>query len=309
MSSKIDAIIADLLEKIADMSGTPKGAYNIRKDGKLASRSSSEHIEITSKTDKSGIDIRIQPGTKGEQVHIPVVITESGLSEEVYNDFFIGEDCDVDIVAGCGIHNCGEQRSQHDGIHTFYVGKNSRVRYTEKHYGSGDGNGERVMNPQTVVYLEEGASIQLDTAQLRGVDSTKRYTKIVVGKDGEAVVTERLLTHGKQLAESEMDVLLEGENSTGRVISRSVAQDDSHQVFYPRMVGENQCFGHVQCDAIIMDNAKIKAIPAITCNHTDAQLIHEAAIGRIAGDQILKLMTLGLTSEEAEERILNGFLQ
>ena len=307
--SKIDDIIADLLEKIADMHGTPEGAYNIRRDGQLGARASSKNIEITSKTDKSGIDIRIRPGTRGEQVHIPVVITESGLSEVVYNDFFIGEDCDVDIVAGCGIHNCGEQRSQHDGVHTFYVGKGSRVRYTEKHYGSGEGTGERVMNPQTVVYLEEGASIQLDTSQIRGVDSTKRYTKIVLGKDAEAVVTERLLTHGRQVAESEMDVVLEGENSTTRVISRSVAQDESHQIFYPRVIGENKCFGHVQCDAIIMDNAKVKAIPAITCNHTDAQLIHEAAIGRIAGDQILKLMTLGLTPEEAEERILDGFLQ
>lgn len=213
------------------------------------------------------------------------------------------------IVAGCGIHNDGCDTSQHDGVHTFYVGKNSHIRYTEKHYGEGEGTGARIMNPQTVVYLEEGAAIDMETVQIRGVDSTKRYTKIVVGKDGEAVITEKLLTHGTQLAESEMDIVLEGEDSTGRVISRSVAQDDSRQVFYPRMVGENKCFGHVQCDSIIMDSAKIKAIPAITCNHTDAQLIHEAAIGRIAGEQILKLMTLGMTEEEAEEKILNGFLQ
>lgn len=305
----MNPIDSNMLFQIANMKGTPKGAYNIRKDGQLDSRASSKNIEITSKTDKSGIDIRIADNTKGEECHIPVLITQSGLNEMVYNDFFIGENCDVLIVAGCGIHNDGCDTSQHDGVHTFYVGKNSHIRYTEKHYGEGEGTGARIMNPQTVVYLEEGAAIDMETVQIRGVDSTKRYTKIVVGKDGEAVITEKLLTHGTQLAESEMDIVLEGEDSTGRVISRSVAQDDSRQVFYPRMVGENKCFGHVQCDSIIMDSAKIKSIPAITCNHTDAQLIHEAAIGRIAGEQILKLMTLGLTEEEAEEKILNGFLQ
>ncbi len=285
------------------------GAFNIRKDSGCDGRQSTEHIEITSKTDgKAGIDIRIKDGTKGETCHIPVIITKSGLSEMVYNDFYIGEDCDVDIIAGCGIHNCGEQESRHDGIHTFYVGRNSRVRYTEKHYGEGDGSGSRVMNPQTVVYLEEGAVIQMETVQIRGIDSTKRNTKIVCGKGAEAMITERLLTHGDQTALSDMEIVLDGEGSKGRVISRSVAQDRSSQVFYPRMVGNAQCFGHVQCDSIIMDEAKIKSIPAITANCTEAQLIHEAAIGQIAGDQLLKLETLGLTEEEAEDCILKGFL-
>jgi len=302
-------IDADLLRAIAALEGTPKGAYNIRKNGQPDSRNSTANIEIITKTDKSGIDIHIKPGTKKESVHIPVIITETGLTEMVYNDFFIGEDCDVDIVAGCGIHNAGSENAQHDGLHTFYVGKNAKVRYVERHYGSGEGTGQRVMNPRTEVYLKEGASIQMETTQIRGVDSTKRYTKVVVGKDAEAVITEKLLTHGHQLAESEMDVILEGVGATGRIISRSVAQDDSQQVFYPRMVGQSRCFGHVQCDAILMGRAKIRAIPAITANHTDAQLIHEAAIGRIAGDQLLKLMTLGLTEQEAEERILNGFLR
>ncbi len=298
-----------LLEKIADLIGKPVGAFNIRKDSGCDGRQSTEHIEITSKTDgKAGIDIRIKAGTKGETCHIPVIITKSGLSEMVYNDFYIGEDCDVDIIAGCGIHNCGEQESRHDGIHTFYVGRNSRVRYTEKHYGEGDGSGSRVMNPQTVVYLEEGAVIQMETVQIRGIDSTKRNTKIVCGKGAEAMITERLLTHGDQTALSDMEIVLDGEGSKGRVISRSVAQDRSSQVFYPRMVGNAQCFGHVQCDSIIMDEAKIKSIPAITANCTEAQLIHEAAIGQIAGDQLLKLETLGLTEEEAEDCILKGFL-
>ena len=297
-----------LLREIADLEGTPKGAYNIRKNGKLDSRGSTANIEIVTKEDKPGIDIHIKAGTKHQSVHIPVIITEAGLDELVYNDFFIGPDCDVVIVAGCGIHNDGDKSSQHDGVHTFYVGENSKVQYVEKHYGEGEGTGERIMNPQTIIYLEKGPSIQLDTTQLRGVDSTKRYTKVVVKEGAEAIVNEKLLTHGKQKAESEMDVILAGEGASGRVISRSVAQDESEQIFYPRMIGDAAGFGHVQCDSILMGKAKIQSIPALTANHPDAQLIHEAAIGRIAGDQILKLMTLGLTEEEAEEEILNGFL-
>ncbi|HIY07063.1 MAG TPA: SufD family Fe-S cluster assembly protein [Candidatus Evtepia faecigallinarum] len=297
-----------LLREIADLEGTPKGAYNIRKNGKLDSRGNTANIEIVTKEDKPGIDIHIKPGTKHQSVHIPVIITETGLDELVYNDFFVGPDCDVVIVAGCGIHNDGDKSSQHDGVHTFHIGENSKVQYVEKHYGEGEGTGERIMNPQTIIYLEKGASIQLDTTQLRGVDSTKRYTKVVVKEGAEAIVNEKLLTHGKQKAESEMDVILAGEGASGRVISRSVAQDESEQIFYPRMIGDAAGFGHVQCDSILMGKAKIQSIPALTANHPDAQLIHEAAIGRIAGDQILKLMTLGLTEEEAEEEILNGFL-
>ena len=305
MDNQIDR---ELLEKIADMLGKPVGAFNIRKDCGCDGRESTENIQITDKTDKPGIDIRIKDGTVGETCHIPVIITQSGLNEMVYNDFFIGENCDVEIVAGCGIHNCGDQESRHDGIHTFYVGKNSRIKYTEKHYGDGDGKGGKVMNPQTVVYLEEGAVIQMDTVQIRGIDSTKRDTKIVCGPGAEAIITERLLTHGEQSAISDMEIVLDGVDSKGRVISRSVAQDDSEQVFYPRMVGNAECFGHVQCDSIIMGNAKIKSIPAVIANCTEAQLVHEAAIGKIAGDQLLKLETLGLTPEEAEECILKGFL-
>ena len=298
-----------LLREVAQLEETPKGAYNIRKNGQLDSRASTANIEIVSKEDKPGIDIHVKAGTKNESVHIPVIITQSGWNELVYNDFHIGPDCDIVIVAGCGIHNAGDETSKHDGLHTFYVGENSKVQYVERHYGEGEGTGERIMNPQTVVHLEKGSSIQLETTQLRGVNSTKRYTKVVVGEEAEAVITEKLLTHDSQIAESEMDIFLEGMGASARVISRSVAQDESEQIFYPRVIGEQSCFGHVQCDAIIMDRAKVKAIPAITANHTDAQLVHEAAIGRIAGDQILKLMTLGLTEEEAEEEILSGFLR
>ena len=299
-----------ILQEVADMTGIPDGAVNIRSDGQKAYRQNSEHITIESKTDKDGIDIRIAPFTKHENVHIPVVLTKSGFQDMVYNDFFVGEGADVRIVAGCGIHNCGDCDSQHDGIHTFYVGKNAKVTYIEKHYGEGEGRGKRILNPQTIVYLEEGASIIMETSQIAGVDDTKRYTKVVAeGADSEVQITEKLLTDGEQHAISEMDVILNGAGSRTRVISRSVAKGSSTQLFYPRVQGNGPCFGHVSCDAIIMSEAKVRAIPEISCNHVDASLIHEAAIGRIAGEQLLKLETLGLTPEEAEEKILEGFLR
>ena len=299
-----------ILQEVADMAAIPlSGAVNIRSDGKKTYRQNTENIQIISKTDKDGIDIVIAPNTKAEHVYIPVVLTESGRHDVVYNDFFIGENADVQIVAGCGIHNCGDCDSEHDGVHTFHVGKNAKVTYVEKHYGEGEGTGKRILNPQTILYLEEGSSVTLETVQIRGVDDTKRYTRCVVGENAEIVVQEKLLTHGNQKAESEMDVFLNGEGARTRVVSRSVAQDNSVQIFYPRVEGNCPCFGHVSCDAIIMGEARVRAIPEITCNHVDAGLIHEAAIGKIAGEQILKLMTLGLTAEEAEEKILEGFLR
>ena len=299
-----------ILQEVADMAAIPQtGAVNIRSDGQKAFRQNTDNIQIVSKTDKDGIDIHIAPGTKAEHVYIPVVLTETGRHDVVYNDFFIGDGADVQIVAGCGIHNCGDCDSEHDGIHTFHVGKNAKVTYVEKHYGEGEGTGKRILNPQTILYLEEGSSVTLETVQIRGVDDTKRYTRCVVGQNAEIIVQEKLLTHGDQKAESEMDVYLNGEGSKTRVISRSVAQDNSVQIFYPRVEGNCPCFGHVSCDAIIMGEARVRAIPEITCNHVDAGLIHEAAIGKIAGEQILKLMTLGLTAEEAEEKILEGFLR
>ena len=307
----ITEIDAGLLEKIADLTGQPVGAFNIRKDSGCEARQSTEHITIDARADgKPGIDIHIKPGTKGEKCYIPVIISKTGLSEMVYNDFYVGDDCDVEIVAGCGIHNTGCDESRHDGIHTFHIGKNAKVRYAEKHYGENDPGqtGGNIMNPKTVVYLGENSSMQMETVQIRGIDSTKRETEFHCQAGSEVVVTERLLTHGCQEAESDMIIELNGDDAKGRVISRSVAQDSSHQVFRPVMVGNARCFGHVQCDSIIMGSARIESVPAITANSTEAQLIHEAAIGKIAGDQLLKLETLGLTSEEAEDTILKGFL-
>ena len=307
----ITDIDAGLLEKIADLTGKPVGAFNIRKDSGCEARQSTEHIAIDARADgKPGIDIRIKAGTKGEKCYIPVIISKTGLSEMVYNDFYVADDCDVEIVAGCGIHNSGCNESRHDGVHTFYIGRNSRVHYAEKHYGEDapGQTGRNVMNPQTIVHLGENSTMQMDTVQIRGIDSTKRDTKFYCAAGSEVVVTERLLTHGEQVAESDMLIELNGADARGRVISRSVAQDDSRQIFHPVMVGNSQCFGHVQCDSIIMGSAHIESIPAITANCPDAQLVHEAAIGKIAGDQLLKLETLGLTPEEAEETILKGFL-
>lgn len=305
----IDEIQKRLLEEIADLHEVPEGAYNIRANGAMAARNTTANIDIVSKEDKSGIDIKIKPGTKHESVHIPVVLSQSGLKELVYNDFYIGEDCDVVIIAGCGIHNSGANDSEHDGVHRFYVGKNAKVKYVEKHYGAGSGDGKRILNPGTEVYMEEGSSMEMEMVQIKGVDSTERTTTAELAAGAKLIVRERLMTHGNQTAVSSYEVRLNGEDSSADVVSRSVAKDSSYQKFDSRIVGNTTCTGHTECDAIIMGNAKILAIPQLEANDIDASLIHEAAIGKIAGEQIIKLMTLGLTEEEAEEQIVNGFLK
>ncbi len=299
----------DLLAKIADLHEMPQGAYNIRENSKSAGRKNTKNIIITNKTDKPGIDIVILPDTKKQSVHIPVIITETGIKEMVYNDFYIGDNCDVMIVAGCGIHNEGDEGSAHDGLHRFYIGKNSKVKYIEKHYGTGKGTGERVMNPSMTARVGEGSLLELESVQIGGIDSTVRSTTIIAEAGAEVNLQERLMTDGVQSVTSDTEVVLDGVGAKARINSRSVAKGESTQVFYPRMVGNADCFGHVQCDSIIMDNAKVRSIPEIAANSTDARLIHEAAIGKIAGDQINKLMTLGLTAEEAEEKILSGLLK
>lgn len=305
----MDEIQKNLLEQVAGLHDMPSGAYNIRANGQSVGRSTTAHIDIVTKTDKQGIDIVIKPGTRNESVHIPVVLSQSGLTEMVYNDFYIGDDCDVTIVAGCGIHNSGDADSKHDGIHSFFIGKNSHVKYVEKHYGSGDGKGERIMNPETIVDLAENSFMEMETVQIKGVDSTKRSTSAKLADGAKLIVTEKLMTHGTQTAETSFQVDLNGTGSSANIISRSVARDQSRQLFLSKINGNNQCAGHSECDGIIMDNAIISAIPEITANHLDAELIHEAAIGKIAGEQIVKLMTLGLTESEAEAQIVNGFLK
>ena len=305
----IDAIQKRLLEEIADLHSVPSGAYNIRANSELAGRNTTANIDIVSKTDKPGIDIHIKPGTKNESVHIPVVLSASGLKETVYNDFFVGEDCDVVIVAGCGISNCGSQDSEHDGVHRFFVGKNSKVKYVEKHYGEGDGRGKRILNPVTEAYLEEGSSMEMEMVQIKGVDSTVRTTKAELAANASLVVRERLMTHGNQKAKSIYETYLNGDGAAADVVSRSVAREESFQEFSSRITGNAACKGHTECDAIIMDKARVLAIPQLDANNVDAALVHEAAIGKIAGEQIIKLMTLGLTQEQAEEQIINGFLK
>ena len=305
---ELNAIQKKILEEVADLHKVPEGAYNIRSDSKSVGRRSTENIEIIPKTDVSGLDIRIRPGTKNESVHIPVILTESGLRETVYNDFYIGEGADVLIVAGCGIDNCGNQDSEHDGIHRFFVERGASVRYVEKHYGQGDGRGKRILNPVTEVTLGEGASMEMEMVQIKGVDDTDRKTVAKLGAGAKLVVRERLMTHGVQRALSTYDVSLDGDGSSADVVSRSVAKDDSFQRFDAKIAGNAECRGHTECDSIIMDNGKILAVPALEANDVDAALVHEAAIGKIAGAQLVKLMTLGLTEREAEEQIVNGFL-
>ena len=329
----LDNIQKQILAEVADLHTVPEGAYNIRANGQTAARNSTANIEIVPKPDGTGIDIHIKPGTKHESVHIPVVLSESGLKETVYNDFFVGDDCDVLIVAGCGIDNCGNQDSEHDGIHRFQVGKNAHVRYVEKHYGQGNGLGMRILNPVTEVHLDEGSSMEMEMVQIKGVDSTDRKTVADLAAGARLVVRERLMTHGRQIAISGYNVTLNGEGSSADVVSRSVARDRSYQKFDALITGNAPCSGHSECDAIIMDRARVLAVPQLPCsghsecdaiimdrarvlavpqldaNDLDAALIHEAAIGKIAGDQITKLLTLGLTEEEAEEQIIQGFLK
>ena len=306
---KLDAIQKRLIEEIADLHSVPAGAYNFRANSQLAGRNTTANIDIISKENGSGIDVRIKPGTKNESVHIPVVISESGIKETVYNDFYIGEDCDVVIVAGCGIDNCGGQDSEHDGVHRFFVGRGARVKYVEKHYGSGDGNGKRILNPVTECYMEEDSSMEMEMEQIKGVDSTERTTLAELKSGARLIVKERLMTHGSQNAVSSYQVNLNGAGATADVVSRSVARDSSSQTFNARITGNAPCSGHTECDSIIMDRGHILAIPSLEANDVDAMLVHEAAIGKIAGDQLVKLMTLGLSEAEAEEQIINGFLR
>lgn len=304
-----DKIQERLLSEVADLHDVPTGAYNIRENGETAKRNTTANIDIVTKKEENGIDIHIKNGTKNESVHIPVVISKSGIDETVYNDFYIGDDCDVVIVAGCGIHNSGEFDSKHNGLHRFFVGKNSKIKYVEKHYGEGDGNGKRIMNPGTEVYIDENSSVDMEMVQIKGVDSTVRKTTAQLKAGAKLIVRERLMTHGNQTAISDYITELEGDGSAVDIVSRSVAKDDSYQKFDSKIIGNCACNGHTECDAIIMDNAKVVAVPALEANSIDAMLVHEAAIGKIAGEQLIKLMSLGLTEAEAEEQIIGGFLK
>ncbi len=306
---EMDEIQKRLLKEVADLHKVPEGAYNIRSNSESIGRVSTKNIEISPREDGQGLVINIKPGTKNESVHIPVIMTQTGLKEVVYNDFYIGEGADVTIIAGCGIDNCGSQDSEHDGIHTFHVGKNAKVKYVEKHYGSGSGSGKRILNPETVVEMDEGSYVEMEMVQIKGVDDTNRTTSANLSKDSRFVVRERLMTHNDQNAISGYVVTIDGENASADVVSRSVARDDSYQKFEAKIIGNAACSGHSECDSIIMDNGRILAVPALEANDVDAALVHEAAIGKIAGEQIMKLMTLGLSEAEAEEQIINGFLK
>jgi len=306
MLSQLDSL---MLEKVAELHGVPEGAYNIRKNGEGAGRNTTANIDIVTKEDKPGIDVIVEPHTKGESVHIPVIVTQEGLNDMVYNTFEIGKEADVQIVAGCGIHNAGEKQAEHDGIHEFFIRKGAKIKYIEKHYGQGEGTGKKVLNPKTVIHAEEDSVVELELVQIMGIDHTVRDTEVHLADRAKLIVTERLLTTGGQEAKSIIKVEMPGEDSSAQIISRSVAQDRSKQDYYFNLVGRNRCRGHIQCDAIIMDEAVIQSTPKISAYHSDAQLVHEAAIGKLESEQLIKLMTLGLTEKEAEDTILKGFLR
>ena len=305
---KLDRITEQILKQIDEKGFQQTGAFNLRHNGIALCHGDSEHIKIRKKEDKPGIDVYIDGDTKGEQVHIPVVVDASGMTDIVYNDFYIAEGADVTIIAGCGIHNSGCNESRHDGIHSFHVGKGANVRYEEKHYGEGEGTGARVLNPVTKIYMEDDSVFTLDTAQIKGVDSTVRETDVHMAPGSKLYVLEKLMTHDQQTAESNMEVDLDGEGSSAQIISRSVAKGTSRQVFHPKAVGNTKCHAHIQCDSIIMDHAQVASIPEIDARHLDAAIIHEAAIGRINDEQLVKLRTLGMTEEEAEGVIIENFL-
>ena len=305
----MNQITEELLKEVSDYNGSFKGAYNIREDGQCAGRQSSENIKIQSKQDKPGIEVHIAPGTKGERVYIPACVTHSNVDDLVYNDFYVGEGADVIIVAGCGIHADNEGEAKHNGIHRFFLGKGSHVLYQEKHLGTGRGKAFRRIDPVTDAVLEEDASLEMDTVQLGGVDSTLRKTTAKLAARAKLLVRERIMTDGKDQAKTDFVVEMNGEDSAVDLVSRSVAKGHSDQEFRSCILGNNRCTGHSECDAILVDNGCVNAAPALEASHLDAALIHEAAIGKIAGEQILKLQTLGLTEEEAQERIIAGFLK
>ena len=304
----LDKITEKILKQIDESGFRQEGAFNLRHNGIALCHGDSEHIKIKKKENRPGIDVYIDGSTKGEQVHIPVVVDASGMTDIVYNDFFVAEGAEVTIIAGCGIHNSGCNESRHDGIHSFHVAKGANVRYEEKHYGDGEGSGARVLNPVTNNYMEEDSVFTLDTAQIKGVDSTQRETNISMGKGAKLYVVEKLMTHDNQTAVSNMEVQMNGEGSSAQIVSRSVAKGSSKQVFHPKAVGNAGCHAHVQCDSIIMDHAEVSSIPEINAKHLDAAIIHEAAIGRINDEQLVKLRTMGMTEEEAESVIIDNFL-
>lgn len=304
----IDQVTQAILDKIDDTGFRQEGAYNLRYNGYSLCHGNTRNITIQKKEDKPGIDVYISAETRGELVHIPVVVTTSGMTDEVYNDFYIEAGAQVTIIAGCGIHNSGCNDSRHDGIHTFHVGENANVRYEEKHYGEGEGTGARILNPVTNIIMEAHSVFTLDTVQIKGVDSTKRENEIIMGEDTKLFVTEKLMTHNGQNAISNMNVYLNGAGSSAQIISRSVAKGESIQTFHPKAIGNAPCHAHIQCDSIIMDHAHVCSIPEIDAKHIDAAIIHEAAIGRINNEQLIKLRTFGMNEEEAEAVIVENFL-
>lgn len=300
----------ELLDNITDSEQLFESAFNVRKNGCPFVKKETETIKIVSqKEGKEGIEIYVKNNGEKQLVNIPVLITKGGLDDLVYNDFYIESGAQVTIVAGCGIHNCDKSDSRHNGIHSFYLEEGAKVNYIEKHYGSGDGEGAKVLNPITRVFLKKNSSLEMETVQIEGVDSTIRETIAKLEDNTNLVIKEKIKTSKNQYAKTIFEVDLDGVNSSCHLISRAVAEDNSKQEFISNLRGNNKCYAHSECDAILKDNGIALANPIVLANNVDANLIHEAVIGKIAGEQLLKLMSLGLSEKEAEEVIINGFLK
>jgi Fe-S cluster assembly scaffold protein SufB len=305
----LNAIDKQVLKEVAELEGIPKGAYNIRKNGKLLGREVSANINIETNEKGNGIIIDIKPGTVNESVHIPVILSQAGLHDTVYNTFIVGEGADVTIIAGCGIHCGGKESEGHSGIHEFQIKAGAKVKYVEKHIALGDGTGRRILNPTTKVFMAEGAQVEMELTQLGGVDEAKRYNEARIGAGSVLLITERVMTDGDQEAESKNEIELVGTDSKANIVSRSVIKDNSRQDFYVNLTALAKCYGHIECDAIIMGNGRNQTIPALRALHPDAEMTHEASIGKIANDQLMKLMSLGLDYDAAVNRIIQGFLK
>lgn len=302
-------ITKKLLSEVSDYEGEFKGAYNIRENGECAGRQSSENITIESKQDGPGLVIHISSKAQKETMYIPACVTHGNVDDLVYNDFYVGAGADVTIVAGCGVHTDNEGVAKHNGIHRFFLEKGAHVLYQEKHIGTGTGKGLRKIDPVTDIYMDEDSVLEMDTLQIGGVDESDRKTTAALKARARLIIHERIMTDGREQAKTDFVVSMDGEDAGVDLVSRSVARGESYQEYHSAIKGNCRCTGHSECDAILVGNGKVNAAPELFAGDIDASLIHEAAIGKIAGEQIIKLQTLGLTEQQAEEKIIEGFLK
>ena len=303
----MDAIEKKLLEEVADLHGIPEGAYNIRADGKLAGRNTTAHINIVTKEDKPGIDIYIAPGTKNESVHIPVIISQTGLKDMVYNDFYIGEDCDVTIVAGCGIHNCGTQESRHDGIHTFYLAKNAKLRYSTIENWS-----KNMYNLNTKrALVEEGGVIEWVSGSFGSHVGCLYPMSVLKGDNSKMEFTGVTFAGAGQNLDTGAKVVHIGKNTSSYMNTRSISKSGGISTFRSSVVvqkGAKHAKSSVSCQSLMLDSeSRSDTVPAMDIRTKDTAVGHEAKIGSISNEAVFYLMSRGMSEEDARALIVSGF--